>query len=143
MVNKWSELQKGDKLYLMVPRYDEYDDIIEYKYQESYVISLKTVPDNLGVSLRFKYTVLETGNRRRCNMFISNNRDIVDTLSVTKYDFAMKPLKFGDILITYSHPDNLKSVLMDLIQNKQKEIIKSIDVQKAYIEKLEKLKNKF
>ncbi len=142
MINKWSELKKGDKLYLLIPMYNEDDDIIEYEYQESYVINIKICPDNLGINLRFKYTDI-SGLRKRCNVFISSNRDDVKVLSVNSYHFAMKPIKFGEFLATYYNPEVLKDVFNVLVNTKQKEIKKMIDTQTVYLKKLEKLKNMF
>ena len=139
MITNWSEIKTNDKVYILIPHYDVDLDLIEYKYQESYIINIKEHDD--GITIKFKYTN-NKGLRKRCFMFISDNRYDVKTLSVNKYHFAMKPYKFGDILISISE-DNLKYTYKDLISIKQKDVEKQINKQRQYLEKLEKLKNKF
>ena len=139
MIKKWSELKKGELLNILVPIYED-TNIIKYEYQQTTVINIKEAPDNLGITIKFKYTNTD-GYRKRCFMFISKNRYDVSVLSVNKYHFAMKPYKFGDILASIDI-NELKTVYKNLIDNKQKEIENFIENQKKVLYQLEELKNK-
>ena len=139
MIKKWSDVKTGELLYILVPIYSD-TNIVKYEYQQTKVINIKEAPDNLGITIKFKYTNTD-GYRRRCIMFISTNRYDVSVLSANKYHFAMKPYKWGDILVSLT-ADDLKNVYKNLIDNKQKEIERLIESQKNFLSQLEELKNK-
>lgn len=138
MNKKWTDIKPGDILYILVPIYTD-KTMVKYEYQQSKVINIKESPEQLGITIKFKYTNTD-GYRKRCFMFISTNRYDVSVLSVNKYHFAMKPYKFGDILVSFVYND-LTNVYKNLIVNKQKEIEKNILEQQELLKQLEELKN--
>lgn len=138
MNKNWNDVKQGDILHILVPMF--MDNNVKYEYQQTKVINIKEAADNLGITIKFKYTNTD-GYRKRCFMFISKNRYEISVLSVNKYHFAMKPYKFNDILVS-TDIDDLKNVYKNLIDNKQKEIEELIESQKTLLNQLEELKNK-
>ena len=138
MYKNWSEIKQGDILHILVPIYVD-KNTTKYEHQQSKVINIKETPENLGITIKFKYTNTD-GYRKRCFMFISKNRYDIPVLFVNKYHFAMKPHKFGNMLVS-PDIDALKNVYKNLIDNKQKEIEEYIESQKTLWNQLEELKN--
>ena len=139
MRRTWSDVKQGDILHILVPLYVD-KTIGKYEFQQTKVINIKETPENLGITVKFKYTNTD-GYRKRCFMFISKNRYDIPVLAVNNYHFAMKPYKFGDILVSCCTDDELKNVYKNLIDNKQKEIEGYIQTQKDLLYQLEELKN--
>ena len=138
MNKKWSDIKQGDILYVLVPIYAD-KNMLKYEHQQTKVINIKETPENLGITIKFKYTNTD-GYRRRCFLFIAKNRYNVPTLAGNNYRYAMKPNKFGDILISFDLND-LNNVYKNLIVNKQKEIEGLIEQQQKLLSQLEELKN--
>lgn len=138
MNKDWSSLNKGDKLYLLIP-YEE-NGIIKYEYQESYIIT--THKDDVVTYIKFKYTDKIINRRRRMNLFINKTKYDQKYLSVNintrwarDYD-----VKFGDMIITYLHPEILKDAYKKLVDEKIKEQKELIESQEKYIKYLENIK---
>ena len=141
MSKSWNDLTAGDNLYLLVPIFDDREQVVSYEYQNSKVINVKQSQDNFGISIKFKYTNND-GYRKRCIMFIPKNRYDVSVLSDNNCHYAMRPYNFGDLLVSYKSVEDLNYVFKSLITNKQKEIENLIKSQQTFLNHLEMLKNK-
>ena len=75
---QWNTLKKGDKLYLLIPEIN--DNIINYSYQESEVISVKEYESICNV--RFKYT--KNGKRVRVNLVVNKLKYNLPYLAVKR-----------------------------------------------------------
>lgn len=123
MKKNWNTLKKGDKLYLLIPELK--DNTIYYSYQESEVITIKEF-SSISI-IRFKYTYKD--KRKRVNLGINKLKYELLYLPVekaTQYARDNKA-KFGDIVITYTSPEDLNNIYTELVSNeieKQEQIIK-------------------
>jgi len=137
MAQNWNTLEKGDKLYLMIP-YNN-DGIIKYEFQESQVINVHQY--DCCTNVRFKYTDLNINKRRRVE------------LRVNKYKYKQTYLaccdetgwardynsKWGDLIVTFVDPYCLNEIYQRLIQNKIKEQEALIESQQRFLEKLKNI----
>ena len=118
----WSNLKKGDKLYLMVPEVK--DNTIYYNYQESEIIVVKEYSSITNV--RFKYTY--NGKRKRVNLAVNKLKYELPYLAITKatqWAREYKPV-YGDTIVTFISAEQLNDIYASLIVdeiNKQEQII--------------------
>lgn len=118
----WNALQKGDKLYLMIPEVK--DNIIYYSYQESEVIGVKEYSSITNV--RFKYTY--NGKRKRVNLVINKLKYELPYLAITKatqWAREYTPI-YGDTIVTFISAEQLNDIYTSLITdeiNKQEQVI--------------------
>lgn len=121
----WDELQKGDKLYLLVPMMGEH--CIIYKYQESQVINLKIHSKYKSVSIRFKYTDAK-GKRIRIETEIRQAEIEKDYLVVgQRYSsFNDEPI-YGKIIIVHDNPEQLDNIHHRIIHNEIEKLQVKID----------------
>ena len=103
LMKDWSTLEKGDKLYLMVPvntcNNDSYR-VIKYVYQESEVINVHEYENH--VDIRFKYTN-DAGKRKRIGLTVNKtkyNDDYVTTDRRTGWAAKYEPI-YGDMIVTF------------------------------------------
>lgn len=133
-MKNWSTIEKGDKLYLLVP-FGDGQGGIKYVYQESQVINVHKY--DWCTNVRFKYTDI-TGKRRRIELCV--NKLKYDKLFVpvsTKTRWARDvPTEYGDIVITFKDEDTLQSAWGSIIRNKIDEVEKNIDEQKKILASL-------
>lgn len=118
----WSNLKRGDKLYLMIPELN--DNVISYSYQESEVIAVKEY--NSITNIRFKYTYND--KRKRVNLAVNKFKYELPYLAVTKttqWAREYKPI-YGDTIVTFISADQLNDIYTKLVSNeikKQEQII--------------------
>jgi uncharacterized protein (DUF169 family) len=131
----WTSLRKGDTLYLGIPYYDNNDNIIKYKNQESQVISIKEY--KYIYRLVFKYTNFD-GKRIRVNLAINKNKCSDLYLAVNRYTEYAKDynIKYGDFIVTTINSESINVFVKDLICNKLEEEKIIVNEHQSYIEKL-------
>ena len=134
MRKDWSTLEKGDKLYLMIPYED--DGIIKYEFQESQVIN--THQYDWCTNVRFKYTDKNINKRRRIELCVNKykyDRYFLaccdDTGWARDYNH-----KWGDIIVTYEDKNYINKIYKYLIQNKIREQEALIESQQRFLEKI-------
>lgn len=137
----WDQLQKGDKLYLLIPYWNDERNILMYEYQDSEVINVHNY-DNV-VNIRLKYTSRHTGKRLRINLCINKlkyNQKYVSTNKETGYarDYH---IKYGDCVVTFYNPEILHQVYLKLINEHIKIKEDLIKEQQDSIKQLIRLKN--
>ena len=137
----WNTLEKGDKLYLLVPYWNNERNILVYEHQDSEVINVHNY-DNV-TNIRLKYTVKHTGKRLRINLCVNKlkyNQKYVSTNKETGYARDYN-IKYGDCIVTFYNSEILHQVYLKLIDEhiKIKEYL--IKEQQDSIKKLIKLKN--
>ena len=129
MTKNWSTLEKGDKLYLMVPYIDNnINNIIKYEFQKSQVINVHSY--EWGTNIRFKYTDKYCNKRRRIELRVNKYKYNLEYVSSNKETGWAKnnDNQYGDLIVTYINPEILYKAYLDLIDAKIKEqesIIKS------------------
>lgn len=127
----WNNLQKNDKIYILVPYFDK-DCGINYEIQESYVINIKEAKQ-YGyeyINIRFKFTDY-LGKRRRNELRIYSNHYEDDYIRIWK---EYKPRQFdSDLEIIYvTYKD--KNILIDLYNDLFSKKVKSLNKEKEEIE---------
>ena len=137
----WNTLEKGDKLYLLVPYWNNERNILVYEHQDSEVINVHNY-DNV-TNIRLKYTVKHTGKRLRINLCVNKlkyNQKYVSTNKETGYARDYN-IKYGDCIVTFYNSEILHQVYLKLIDEhiKIKEYL--IKEQQDSIKQLIKLKN--
>ena len=134
MVKKWSTLEKGDKLYLMIPYED--DGIIKYEFQESQVINVHTY--DWCTNIRLKYTDKNINKRRRIELCVNKLKYDETYVAYCKNTGWARDYKvqYGDLVVTYINPNYLKDVYKILIENKIKEKTALIESENRYLERL-------
>lgn len=140
-MEKWTELKKGDILYLAVPQWDDNNLFIGYKFQETNVISNKLNNNNNGCVLRFKFTNCR-GKRTRIQIpiFLKNIEQKVLTLP-NNFDNAHH---IGDLLISFENEKAFISILADIYKDFKeysKHIIQALS--SSYVSLLNKKKITF
>lgn len=132
-MKRWSDLTKGDELYLLVPYMK--DDHICYELQLSNVINVHKY--KYVTNIRFKYTQKYTGKRMRVNLSVNINKDMLTYAILGKSDIARNvDAKYGDFIISqaYSIINRLPNSLL------QKEISIAYQEIEKYQEKIKYLK---
>ena len=134
----WAELQKGDKLYLLVPMIGEH--CIIYKYQESQVINLKIHPKYKSVSIRFKYTD-DNGKRRRIETEIRQSEIEKNYLVVgQRYSSFKEESIYGHIIMVHNDPEQLDNIHRTIIHNEIETLQAKIDEYRKNMNYLENQK---
>ena len=134
MKKDWSTLEKGDKLYLMIPYED--NGIIKYEFQESKVIN--THQYDWCTNIRFKYTDLNINKRRRVELCVNKykyNKTYLACCDNTGWARDYNP-KLGDIIITYYNPEYINEIYHWLIDDKIREQEALIESQQRFLEKI-------
>jgi len=134
MRKDWSTLEKGDKLYLMIPYED--DGIIKYEFQESQVIN--THQYDWCTNVRFKYTDKNINKRRRIELCVNKykyDRYFLACCDDTGWAKEYDP-KWGDIIVTYEDKNYINKIYKYLIQNKIREQEALIESQQRFLEKI-------
>ena len=135
MLLNWSELQKGDKLYLLVPMM--YEHCIIYKYQESQIINIKIHPRYKSVSIRFKYTDVR-GKRMRIETEVCHSEIEKDYLVVgQRYSAFKEESLYGHIIMVHDNPEQLDNIHNLMINNEINKLQNKIDEFKKNISYLE------
>ena len=99
-MKRWSDLTKGDKLYLLVPYVK--DDHVHYELQLSNVISVHKY--QYVTNIRFKYTQKYTGKRMRVNLSVNVNKDMLTYEILGKSDIARDvDAKYGDFIVSQAY----------------------------------------
>lgn len=134
MKKNWNTLEKGDKLYLIIPYED--DGIIKYEFQESQVINVHIY--DWCTNIRLKYTDKNINKRKRIELCINKNKYEEKYVAYSKNtEWAREyKVKWGDLIITYENPKYLNEVYNILIQSKIREQEALIESQKRYLEKI-------
>ena len=137
----WDQLQKGDKLYLLVPYWNDERNMLMYEHQDSEVINVHTYYN--VVNIKLKYTSKHTGKRLRINLCVNKlkyNQKYVSTNKETGYarDYH---IKYGDCIVTFYNSEILHEVYLKLIDENIKIKEDFIKEQQDSIKKLIKLKN--
>lgn len=134
----WAELQKGDKLYLLVPIMGEH--CIIYKYQESQVINIKINPRYKSVSIRFKYTDSRDKRMRIeteiCQAEIENDYLVVGR----RYSSFKEESVYGHIIMVHDNPEQLDNIHHTIIHNEITKLQDKIDEFKKNMNYLENQK---
>ena len=129
-MKNWSTLQKGDKLYLLVPISTYNTDgthITKYVYQESSVINVHQYENHINI--RFKYTDAN-GKRRRIELSVNKlkfNNECVSSDKRTGWASNYNPL-YGDLIVTYINKEKLNNIYSQIVKqeiNKYEEIIEN------------------
>jgi len=122
----WNNLEKGHKLYILVPYIliDNtilIDNKIEYHYQETNIINIHEY-QNL-TNIRFKYTD-QNNKRRRVELAVNRTKYTFMSVSANKYtSFARNyEMQYGDLIVTYISKEYLFAVFKNLKQNKFNQI---------------------
>ena len=135
MKMNWSELDKGTKLYVLVPNIDA-NDCIQYTYQESKIICIKPYINRKGkiafVNVRFKYTD-QDGKRKRINCQVSN---IDNSLA----EYPHNGPQFGKIIFSHESKDKLRGMYIEMISKEIDKINNQIAKLKEQSIKLERTK---
>ena len=135
----WSELSKGDKLYLLIPFKND-KDIITYKYQESEVINIKFNLKYKTANLRFKYTN-ELGKRIRIEITINKSINDKEYLIYNKNrSFFKEEVMFGSIIICHDNPEQLDNIHRMMIHKAIDELQEKINHYKENMNYLENQK---
>ena len=135
---KWSDVQKGDKLYLLVPMMCEH--CIIYKYQESQIINIKIHPKYKSVSIRFKYTDVR-GKRMRIETEICQSELEQDYLVVgQRYSTFKEESLYGHIIMVHDNPEQLDNIHREIIHNEIENLQAKIDEYKKNMNYLENQK---
>lgn len=134
MKKNWNTLEKGDKLFLMIPY--EYNGIIKYEFQESQIINVHHY--DWCTNIRFKYTDKNINKRRRVEFCINKTKyDKTYLANDKKTGWAREHhIIFGDMIVTYINPELLNDAYVELIQNKIAEQEALIKSQNEYLNKL-------
>ena len=138
MKKDWSTLEKGDKLYLMIPYED--NGIIKYEFQESQVIN--THQYNLCTNIRFKYTNKIINRRCRVNFCVNEskyNKIYLACCDYTMWAQDYEPV-WGDIIVTYEDPNYINIIYQKLIDDKIKEQEALIESHQKFLNKIKKLR---
>ena len=109
----WSTIQKGDKLYLLVPFYN--DGMVKYNYQESSVINVHYYDNHINI--RFKYSDIN-GKRHRIGLSVNKTKfdqKCVTTDKRTGWATIYKPI-YGDLFVTYIDKEELNNVYLEAIK---------------------------
>ena len=127
-MKNWSTLEKGDRLYVLIPFADK-NSGISYNLQESEVINLHQYENNVNV--RMKYTDI-SGKRRRIDLCINKTKYELPYVSGDKATgFARSnKIKFGDIIVTYHDLNVLDIAYQEIIDNEIEEVENIIETQK-------------
>jgi len=136
----WSNLKKGDNLYLLIPIYPICGQVCEYKYQETEVINMKEY--KFIYRLTFKYTD-ENGKRIKVNLPINKNKCSFSYLPVSKETEWARELriKYGDFIISpIDDKLYLCSLVNLMIDNKINEYKSIIETYKNEISDLENIR---
>ena len=134
MKKDWSTLEKGDKLYLMIPYED--DGIIKYEFQESQVIN--THQYDWCTNVRFKYTDKNINKRRRVELCVNKykyDQIYLACCDNTGWARDYNP-KWGDLIVTFVDPFYLNEIYQRLIQNKIREQEALIESQQRFLKKI-------
>lgn len=109
----WSTLKKDDKLYLLIPYYDENKNI-RYRYQKSHVINIHQY--DWCTNVRFKYTG-DNGKRYRVELCINKTKYDNNVVSSRKETGWARDndLKLGDIIVSFYKYD-LEVILKQVIE---------------------------
>jgi len=136
-MKNWSTLEKGDRLYALIPFTDKTGNI-SYNLQESQVINLHQYENHVNV--RIKYTDV-SGKRRRIELCINRTKYELPYVSddkLTGFVISNK-IKFGDIIVTYHDLNVLDIAYKEIINDKIKEVENIINTLK---QRLSYLNNK-
>lgn len=99
-MKRWSDLTKGDELYLLVPYVK--DDHIYYELQLSNVINVHKY--EYVTNIKFKYTQKYTGKRMRVNLSVNINKDMLTYEILGKSDIARGvDAKYGDFIVSQEY----------------------------------------
>jgi len=131
----WHDLEKGAKLYILVP-YADANGFIQYNYQESEVICVKPYMKNgeiLFVNVRFKYTD-ERGKRQRVNCQVYNLYN-----SLAEYPYNGQ--EFGKIIIAYENKTILENKYKEMLNNEIKKYKEKQEQLNNHIKRLERMQN--
>lgn len=132
---KWSDLQKDDKLYLLIPVMGEH--CIIYQYQESKIINIKIHPKYKSVSIRFKYTDVR-GKRMRIETEICQFEVEKDYLIVgQRYSNFKEESLYGHIIMVHDDPEQLDNIHRAIIHNEIEKLQNKIDECKKNMNYLE------
>jgi hypothetical protein len=113
-MKRWSDLTKGDELYLLVPYVK--DDHIYYELQLSNVINVHKY--EYVTNIRFKYTQKYTGKRMRVNLSVNINKDMLTYEILGKSDIARGvDAKYGDFIVSQEY--NIINVLPKSLLQKE------------------------
>ena len=139
----WSTLEKGDKLYLLVPIHikDENteQDILCYEYQESSVINIHQYYNT--VHIRFKYTN-EMGKRHRVILSINKNKlndDYVCADNRTGWATDYK-ISYGDLIVAFKNKRLLSDAHRFIVEQEIENCINKIKEHTVLLNYLEHLK---
>lgn len=135
----WSELQKGDKLYLLVPVLNESSTCFIYKYQESNVINIKFDPKRKSVTIRFKYTHVN-GKRIRVNYEICEANINDDYLIIGDHLPTFIDEIYGNMIVMHDNPEQLNIIYKAMIYSKIDKLQHKIDEYKNNLNYLENQK---
>jgi len=144
MRKSWLSLSKGDKLYVLYPKID-LDGKYKYEYQESEVISIKTVEYDEGVYPIIKFKITNSYNRRqRFQIFIPY--DYINSRYIwinPENKYVNKGTMYGNIIMCFENPkENLQGAYQLMINLKKKEIDTLIICYQEFSNELEEMKSK-
>lgn len=127
----WSTLKKDDKLYLLIPYYDENKNI-RYRYQESHVINIHQY--DWCTNVRFKYTG-DNGKRYRIELCVNKLKYDLSTVAAKKETGWARDneLELGDIIVAFYKYD-LEVILKKVID-------KTIEIERNRISEVNKFIN--
>ena len=118
----WNNIEK---IWVLVPKFNEKGDAIGYAIQEEKVINVKSSQET--TYLRFKYTVLETNKRHRINMIIYSRYCSCSCLNSEGYD----EFKFGDLIVCRSSKEDAENLYKDLVRRRKIELEEIIQYYKT------------
>ena len=138
-MKNWSTLEKGDRLYALIPFTDKNDNI-SYNLQESQVINIHQYENHVNV--RMKYTDV-SGKRRRIELCVNKTKYELPYVSADKATgFAiLNKIKFGDIIVTYHELNLLDVAYQEIVNNQIKEVEKIINTLKQRLSYLNNQKH--
>lgn len=139
MKRDWTTLEKGDKLYLLVP-FGDGQGGFKYVYQESEVIAVHFYDYN--VNIRFKYSDV-TGKRQRIELNVNKVRYddwYVAANKQTRWAAQYAP-KYGELIVSYVSKDILKEVYKKIVDEEISEKLAAINSLNKYIEQLDNAKD--
>lgn len=118
MVEKWSDLNPGATIYVLVGRRLDDGSLIGYELQKSEIINIHYY--QFHCNIRFKYTDTE-GKRKRYELPVSYQYDNDDYVCGFWKGSSLKDVQF---IVTYKDPKCLKKVYKDTLS---KQIVKCIN----------------
>lgn len=131
MKNNWSNLSKGDVLYVLVGNRLNDEQTVRYNLQKSEVINVHHYQDHCNV--KFKYTNNE-GKRSRCELYVSYAYDDNDyVFGFGKWSYLGDP----QFIVTYKDPNCMKTAYKEIVN---KQIDKVEEIMENYREALHMLR---